>query len=430
MTVLPTPTPVGIDTSKASAIPCLFVEEHSVLATLSLGHLLELVPDPEKLEDKKLRPSMLADPTLAKHIEERERIQRLFTGEKKRNKVRYAEFIKDRVTTGKHRGTPPILLGTTAKLTVIQGADGTAKVGLPFGRKLISVDGETQRAAWTHVNTELLNRLDAGEPIEELLDSIRVAVEIHHGLSLDELTDMFYWRNVLGTAVNKNEALSRDNHDSATNIARHVMEQVIVKPDGGHIRIAKLVQQQSRQVGKNAPEWLTFSALRTCVVTAMYGKAGFQYGSRPVPSIDGADFDKVRDEVTAAVVAVLQRFAVQFENKADYLIGAPSLMGGIGVLIHTTLQSLPGAVPAMSLDAMLEHLAEIRWEREGFWDGVATRQTPSGATTVAGPKEVGYAVADAVVGTGNPTAVARVRGREPGQRIPANQPTMPIFAQS
>jgi DNA sulfur modification protein DndB len=422
------PNPTSIDTSRASAITCLYVDDHSVLATLSLGHLLELVPDPEKLEDKKLRPSMLADPTLAKHIEERERIQRLFTGEKKKNKARYADFILERVVEQKHRGTPPILLGTTTKLVVVAGADGTSKVGLPFGRKLISVDGETQRASWTDVNTELILRIDAGERLEDVLDGIRVPVEIHHGLTLDDLADLFYWRNVLGTQVNKNEALSRDMHDPATNIVRHMLDMPIMRPDGQHVRLGSLVMQQSRQVGKNAPEWITLSALRTFVVTMLFGKAGFQYGAKPVPPIEAADFRAVRDEVATVVHAVLQRFAVQFERKSDYLIGAPSILGGIGALANKVLSTVPDSTPTMTLDQLLTALDEIRWEREGFWDGIGTRKTPSGSTTVAGPKEVGYAVADAIAGTGNPDAAARVRGHAQGQVIPPYQPSIPITA--
>ncbi|TQM36033.1 hypothetical protein [Pseudonocardia cypriaca] len=416
-----------IDPSRASAITCLYVDEHSVLATLSLGHLLELVPDPEKLEDKKLRPSMLADPALAKHIEERERIQRLFTGEKRRNVPRYGEFILNRTINGEHRGTPPILLGTPVKLRVVRMPDGSAKIGLPFGRKLIAVDGETQRAAWTRVNNELLLRIDAGENLQELLEDIRVPVEIHHGLGPDELGDLFYWRNVLGTKVNANEALSRDMHDPATQIVRHILDMPIQRVDGQRVRVSAVVMQSSRQVGKTAQEWITLSALRTLVVTTLLGRPGFQYGAKPVPGMDDVDFRHVRDEISKVIHAILQRFAVQFTNKSEYLIGAPAILGGIGVLAHRVLTTIPSTSPRLTLEQVLDTLDEIRWEREGFWDGIGTRRTPKGAVTVAGPKEVGYAVADAIEGSNEITA-AKIRGRAAGQVLPPYQPAIPLNA--
>lgn len=420
-----------IDPSRAAPITCLYVDEHSVLATLALGHLLDLVPDPEGLEDKKLRPSMLAQPAMARYIELRDRIQRQFTGEKRKNVPRYTKFIVDKTVDREHRGTPPILLGTLTQLKVIRHPDGSAKIGLPFGSRLIAVDGETQRATWTWVNNELQARVDDrnDDLTQDMLDEIRVPVEIHHGLSADELSDLFYLRNVLGTKVNANEALSRDMHDPATQIVRHILEMPIQKIDGQHVRVSNVVMQSSRQVGKTAQEWITLSALRTLVVTTLLGRPGFQYGAKPVPAMDNVDFRQVRDEVSQIVHAVLQRFAVQFTNKTEYLIGSPAILGGIGVLANRVLTTVPSSSPRLTLDQVLHTLDEIRWEREGYWDGIGTRRTPKGAVTVAGPKEVGYAVADAIEGT-NEISAAKIRGRGAGQVIPPHQPAIPLNVQA
>jgi hypothetical protein len=72
----------------------------------------------------------------------------------------------------------------------------------------------------------------------------------------------------------------------------------------------------------------------------------------------------------------------------------------------------------LSVEQLLASLSEVKWDKEGgFWEGIGTRKTPKGATTVAGPKEVGYAVSDALEGT-NPATAARVRG------LPTPQPEM------
>jgi len=86
-------------------------------------------------------------------------------------------------------------------------------------------------------------------------------------------------------------------------------------------------------------------------------------------------------------------------------------MAGIGVAANKVVRNLPRAEgPTITLDDLLGRLDEIRWGKDaGFWDGVATRKTPKGVTTVAGPKEVGYAVAEAIEGS-NPVSSAQIRG--------------------
>jgi DNA sulfur modification protein DndB len=184
-----------------------------------------------------------------------------------------------------------------------------------------------------------------------------------------------------------------------------------------------LIQQQSRQVGKRAPHWITLSALRTLVVTTLLGRSGLQYGAKPLPMFDGVDFEALKTEVAHVVHAVLQRFAENFADKDQYLIGSPAIMAGIGVTAHRTIRSLPQRRATgledeshdepMTPDQFLSLLADIRWDKErGIWDGIATRKTPKGVTTVAGPKEVGYAVAEAIDGS-NPTTSAQIRGLRP-----------------
>lgn len=414
----PTTAPAApvIDASKASSIPCLVVDDHEVLATLSLGHLMQIVPNPTLFEDKRMQPSLLLNPALVDLADKRETVQRYFTGAKKTNLPKYADFILERVKDQAHRGTPTICLGYTAKLTIVPMSDGTARVAIPYGRFFLAVDGETQRAAWDIVNAKVYQLIEAGLADEQILDSVRVPVEIHHGLSVSELQALFYERNVLGAKVNANEAIAKDQRDPATQIARAVMAMAIRQPNGQMVPTSSIVQQQSRQVGKKAPHWITLSALRTLVVTTLLGRAGLQYGAKPIPMIENVDFETVKTEVSEVVHAILQRFADKFADKDTFLIGSPSIMAGIGVSARRAITSLPlrpedGS--QLTVQELLELLSDIRWEKEGtFWDGIGTRKTPRGVTTVAGPKEVGYAVAQAIDGS-HAESGAQIRGRTP-----------------
>jgi hypothetical protein len=192
-----------------------------------------------------------------------------------------------------------------------------------------------------------------------------------------------------------------------------------------------LVQTTSRQIGRKDDKVVTLSGLRTLVVTTLFGRPGLQYGAKPVPVPPGvADREAHKQEVANIVHTILQRFAVQLSDREHYLMNAPSILSGIGVVANrvVTSQAYTSQYPPLSLDELLARLSEIRWEREGFWDGIGTRLTPSGKITVAGPKEVGYAVADAIEAE-NPAPDARhsalkVRGKLAGQAVPPYQPVL------
>jgi DNA sulfur modification protein DndB len=176
------------------------------------------------------------------------------------------------------------------------------------------------------------------------------------------------------------------------------MEQPLEMPWGKVVPTGVIVQEASRQVGKKSEHWVTLSALRTLVVTTMLGRAGLQYGAKPVSLPDGTDHETVEAEVTTLVHSILQRYSKHFHAKEATLIGSPAIMAGIGVVAHRTIHTLPSNSdkPALTVEELFELLDPVRWDREERWDGVATRKTPSGVTTVAGPKEVGYAAAAAL----------------------------------
>lgn len=313
-------------------------------------------------------------------------------------------------------------------MTVVPRDDGTASIGIPFGRLFLAVDGETQRAAWEDAHRMYAEMVRAGLENDEALENVRVPVEVHHGLPVERLQALFYERNVLGARVNANEAIAKDQRDPATQIVRAVMGRAVRTADGQMIPVSNIVQQESRQVTKKSPHWVTLSALRTLVVTTLLGRSGLQYGAKPVPMPEGALFEPTLAEVAGIVHAILEEFAAEFADKDTTLIGAPAIMAGIGVTANRAVHSISAisSEPKLTLEELLERLREIDWDRDsGHWDGVATRKTPRGITTVAGPKEVGYAVAEAISGS-NPTTSAQIR-RKNDRPLPERQYAIPTL---
>jgi DNA sulfur modification protein DndB len=196
-------------------------------------------------------------------------------------------------------------------------------------------------------------------------------------------------------------------------------------PNGERLLTQKIVMQSSRQVGKKAREWFTLSALRTMVVTTLLGRSGFQYGAKPVELPLGQDTDELFNEVADLLHELIQRYAPVLQDKENSLMGAPAIMAGLGVAAHRTVTHLPAEMrddSPLSTEAFFELIGDIRWAKELVWDGVATRKTPSGVTTVAGPKEVGYAVADAIEKPSSPSG-RKIRGEAVEESAEADEPT-------
>ena len=88
---------------------------------------------------------------------------------------------------------------------------------------------------------------------------------------------------------------------------------------------------------------------------------------------------------------------------------------------HRTIKCLPDLSEEgpLTVEEFLDLLSDIRWDKEGiFWDGIGTRKTPRGAITVAGPKEVGYAVADAIGGINERAVASDTAAVRPSPRRP------------
>src|SRR5262249_47744845 len=142
---------------------------------------------------------------------------------------------------------------------------------IPRGRQLIPVDGETQIAG----------RFQAWDRDDTLKD-IPFPVVIAHGRTEDWARQTFHDVNVFGVKPNAALAISMDNYDPATQIARDLTTRVPFL--SGRINMtARQLSRTDREHGQIA----TISSLRGSVVTLAKGISGVAIGSKSLPVNDG-----------------------------------------------------------------------------------------------------------------------------------------------
>ncbi|MFI5757596.1 DNA sulfur modification protein DndB [Streptomyces sp. NPDC051569] len=140
------------------------------------------------------------------------------------------------------------------------------------------MDGETQTTAWHELYEDPEHY---GLTYAELAQ-VRIPFELYVDLSVADARQTFYDRNAQGVVVAKNLAMSMDQRDFATRLAHRVADAVKVDIDGELVPVTKLVNAIKRQVGKADPEVITLSALRSLVITAIYGRSGLSRSAETV----------------------------------------------------------------------------------------------------------------------------------------------------
>ena len=198
------------DPSEGNPIVVLEVDDHWALAVMSVGQLLQVVPDPIASEN----PVRIAeDPRLREYSELRGEVQRLVEGAKAKNARRFAEYLVEGYSGDRPWITPPITLYHLHQLKQVELAMGVRALLLPHGDFLTSIDGETQRIAWGY----------AAQQQPALLQQ-RIPVVIHHGKQITDARQGFYDLSTREVKPNQAVAISMDSMDPATAITRAVIE--------------------------------------------------------------------------------------------------------------------------------------------------------------------------------------------------------------
>lgn len=393
---MPAATGLPFDFSRGQPIPAVAVSENEALAVMTVGQLLALVPDPQKSEDPK---EVAHDPTLAAYAGVRREVQRAVQGAKAKNAVAFSRYLMEGIRGERPWIVPSITLYHPLPLEVASLPNGLVLLVLPYGDFFVAIDGETQRIAWQLAAQDLPTVLGQ-----------KVKVVIHHGKDEQVARQGFYDLNTREVKPNAAIAISMDSMDLATKVTRRVMEESLVLREGG-------VNLQRRQLRRSDKELMTISGLRTGIVTTILGPSGLQIGSRPIdpthPGLEGVDPEVLTDAVVEVWTALLEKLEEELkqERRALSVVSAPGVLAGLGVLAHHAVPKPPrkDSVPGWSVEQVIDHLAGVNWDRtvsiereDGStsktspWEGIAGKFTPAGSFSIGGPKEVGYAVADAL----------------------------------
>ncbi|GGV76971.1 DNA sulfur modification protein DndB [Streptomyces thermoviolaceus] len=374
--------------------------DDAVIGTMSVPTLVQLVPSPRTEEDP--RRLKTASGLVRRHAELRATVQRtLKSSQKGKNVGPYAEYIAAGLKgeLGAAWSTPPITLWHAGPLSAIGDelvpGTGLRTLTITPGTLVIAIDGETQTTAWHDL-------YDDPEPYGLTypeLARVRVPFELYIDLAPSDARQIFYDRNVQGVAVAKNLAMSMDQRDFGTRLAHLVADSVKVDVDGRCVPFARLVNSSKRQVSASDREVVTLSALRSLVVTALFGRSGLARSAESVYE-DELPAGVRPEEAETLVVPVLARLVSEhfphFARRSA--ITAPAVLAGLGIAVHHTL---PWSDPAsrISTEELDQMLAGIRWERQAaYWDGVAAKTGSSGRLNFSGGvKDSGGRVADAIL---------------------------------
>ena len=173
--------------------------------------------------------------------------------------------------------------------------DGTRFIQVPWDKRLVAIDGETQLAA----RHEAANMVPATK--QEF-----IAVYINHGRGDQWARQAFHDLNTLGVRPNAALSLGMDARDPITHICREVERRVPFFKD----RVNKV----RRQLRTSDAEVLTITTLQGACVTLAKGINGVQFGARPVP----LEKDLMAAVETAAIdwfVALTEAFGPAFANR-------------------------------------------------------------------------------------------------------------------
>lgn len=367
-----------IDLSAGVYVKGIKLDESVFIAATSFQQLKAITYNPALFQERVIKKS--TDAELVAEAKIHDLIQRALTGSKRSNVEPYKEYIEN-VTTGAVGVLPPMHLWSERQLQVISYGTQTYAV-VPNGDRLLSIDGETQLAAhWS---------LDGDQKISgDVRDSHRkypIAAVIHHGISTITARQYFHDLNVLAVRPNTSLGLSMDTKDPVMKVVSDLEASV-------HFLTGR-VDRQSRQLLKHSEDVVTLQSLRQMVVNVPKGISGIQYGARPAP-MDDIDMFDLTNVVVSWVGAFTDAFGSEISDRDKYVAGAGAILAAVGAMGNQVYRASTGERPEVQ-DRLLATLREVNWQKGDHWVGIAGAYTPSGVFSVKGPKEVAYAVYNAL----------------------------------
>lgn len=357
-----------------------------LLASMPWGKLRQIVPDPRLSENATVLKAL--SPEVQRQADARTAVQRTIKSTKKAENAKdYARYLAAviRGERGEHWATPPFALWTEEPLTTVKtrspfGVDHL--VYLPYSVTGVLVDAETQHLA----HFLLLDDPAAYGVTAQQVNGRTVGVEIYHNMGLISARQIFHDRNLLGVIPNKNVALASDSLNKATQIANALLTKVTVaEPESGEtVQLEELIAVRQRQLKATDRAWMTLSTLRSFVVTAIFGKPGFERTSGSISELpDNCDREQAEESIAEVLDLLFDEFAPHFADRPRHVIAAPAVFAALGAVAH---RSMPwAAAPHRTLGELMDLLRDVQWVRDPkYWDGTCGKRTSNGTFSLAG----------------------------------------------
>ncbi|MFZ3594990.1 DNA sulfur modification protein DndB [Streptomyces sp. BH104] len=357
-----------------------------LLASMPWGKLQQIVPDPRVAENPRVRRHL--SPEGQRQAEARMQVQRAIKSTKKADNAKdYAKYLAAviRGERGEHWTTPPFALWTEEKLNQVKARSPFGidyLVYLPYSMSGVLVDAETQHLA----HYLMLEEPEKYGVTAQQVNARIVGVEIYHGLPLESAQQIFHDRNLLGVIPNKNVALSSDQLNEATRIANSLLQRMTVAdPETGEgVALREMIAVRQRQLKSTDREWMTLSTLRSFVVTAIFGRPGFERTSGSIDELpEGCEREQAEEAIAEVLDLLFDEFAEHFADRPRNVIAAPAVFAGLGAVVHRSMPWASGQ--QRTLEELMLLLKDVRWEKDPrFWDGTCGKSTSTGTFSLAG----------------------------------------------
>jgi DGQHR domain-containing protein len=349
------------------------INDHQFLGRLKATQLFQIAPNPRDTEDRK---KVDTSKELQDLREIRDEVQRLFAGAKAKNVPGYAKYIVEVHSSEVDGITPPIILYSEDELDVEIDDSGKGFIQVPYDKRLVAIDGETQLAA----------RFEAINLLPDTKNEF-VAIYVCHGRDKLWARQCFHDLNVLGVRPNAALSIGMDARDPLTRVARDIEREVPFFRDR--------VNKARRQLGAHDKDVATITSLRGACITLAEGIGGVKYGTRPVPLPD----DRVQRVLQVAVEwfkAVTDAIGPAIEDRESKLASAPTVLAAVGAMGHELVNIEEPTMREAKTNALVRKLRTVDWRRGKHWEGIAGKFTPKGTFSVGGSKETAYAVYEAL----------------------------------
>jgi DNA sulfur modification protein DndB len=349
------------------------INDNQFLGRLKATQLFQIAPNPRDAEDRK---KVDASKELQDLREIRDEVQRLFAGAKAKNVPAYSDYIVDVHSREVDGITPPIILYSEDELAHEIDESGKGFIQVPYDKRLVAIDGETQLAA----------RFEAANLMPDTKNEF-VAIYICHGKDKLWARQCFHDLNVLGVRPNAALSIGMDARDPLTRVAREAERQVPFFRDR--------VNKARRQLGAHDKDVVTITSLRGACITLAEGIGGVKYGTRPVP-LPADRVQRVLQVTVEWFKAVTDTIGPAMEDRENKLASAPTVLAAIGAMGHELVNIDEPTMREVKTAALIRKLRTVDWRRGKHWEGIAGKFTPKGTFSVGGSKETAYAVYEAL----------------------------------